>query len=288
MGYNRNIYESIKDPEFANHFLGRLVSDCEYVLNLCMGVYDGYPSSLKATLKHLWAHNIDEQISLMKACKKILDKHRINPGISNEDISDYESKLKELENFNESNSSFQDLTNKIKDLYEDIDEYYMINDEDIDSFIDNIEYANKSELIDGVSDILDLIDDLDDDSDRSDDLKDYKKQFKKILSKLKKYNNLNENSKLKRVRNFNESNSSFQTITNKIRDLYEDIDEYYMIDDEDINSFIDNIEHASKSELIDGINDILDLINDLDDDSDSSDYLEDYRDQFEKILRKLM
>ena len=32
----KDIYENIRDPEFANHFLGRLVSDCEYILNACM------------------------------------------------------------------------------------------------------------------------------------------------------------------------------------------------------------------------------------------------------------
>lgn len=97
-----------------------------------------------------------------------------------------------------------------------------------------------------------------------------------------------ENYRSKFKNSLKESSPSFQSLKKEIKELYEDIDAYYMIDDEYINSFIDEIEHANKSELIDGVNDILDLIDDIDDDSDSSYYLEEYKDQFEKILNKLI
>lgn len=184
--YEKDIYEDIRDPKFANRFLGRLVSDCEYILNACMDAYEsGDVRDRKGALRHLWAQNdVDEQISLMRACKRTLDKHGIESRTSYEDINDYESKLKRIEKFNESNSSFQALKKEIRDLYGDIDAYYMINDEYINSFIDEIEHANKDELIDGVNDILGLIDDIDDDSYRSCSLENYKDKFENILNKL--------------------------------------------------------------------------------------------------------
>lgn len=161
---NRDIYETIKDPEFAEHFLGRLVADCKYILGACMDYYDkGYFTPRKAALTHLWAQDdVDEQISLMRACKKTLDRAKIKSRISDEDIDNYETKLKKLENLKESNSSLQSLKKEIRKLYEEMKKYYLYDDgyfntDEIKYFRRNLRSANKEELIKIVEDILEEI-----------------------------------------------------------------------------------------------------------------------------------
>lgn len=196
MNYNRDIYEEIRDPKFANRFLGRLASDCDYILNACMDAYEkGYANSKKGALIHLWAQNdVDEQISLMRACKRTLDKHKIKSRISNEDINDYESKLKRIEKFNESNSSLQTLKKEIRELYEDMKEYYLndsgyFDTDEIKYFRRNLKSANKRELKKIINYIIDEIDnqiqDEENEFGEADyDLIDYRDSFEEILNKL--------------------------------------------------------------------------------------------------------
>ena len=192
----KDIYEDIRDPKFANRFLGRLASDCEYILNACMDAYDrGDIKDKKGSLRHLWAQNdVDEQISLMRACKRTLDKHKIKSRISDEDIDDYESKLKRVEKFNESNSSFQALKKEIRELYEDmqINYYRDYNYPNTNKkFI--LGYKLKNSTKDNLSSIVEII--LDEINTQikkdkkeygqpDDDLIYYRNRFKEILNKL--------------------------------------------------------------------------------------------------------
>lgn len=192
----KDIYEEIRDPKFANRFLGRLASDCDYILNACMDAYEkGYANSKKGALVHLWAQNdVDEQISLMRACKRTLDKHKIKSRISNEDINDYESKLKRIEKFNESKSSFQALKKEIRELYEDMNEYYLndsgyFDTDEIKYFRRNLKSADKGGLIEIVKDILEEIDSYiqeeEEEFGEADfSLIDYRDNFEEILNKL--------------------------------------------------------------------------------------------------------
>lgn len=205
---NRDIYETIRDPEFAEHFLGRLVADCKYILGACMDYYDkGYFKPRKAALTHLWAQDdVDEQISLMRACKKTLDKAKIKSRISDEDIDNYEAKLKEIENLKESNSSLQSLKKKIRELYEEMKEYYFYDDgyfntDDLKYFRHNLKSANKKELIEIVKDILEEVyeeiqNEEDEFGEADYEIINYKDNFEDILEDLlesvKKHSKLNE------------------------------------------------------------------------------------------------
>lgn len=192
----KDIYEDIRDPKFANQFLGRLVSDCEYILNACMDAYErGEVKDKKGALRHLWAqNNVDEQISLMRACKRTLDKHGIKTRTSYEDINDYESKLKRIEKFNESKSSFQALKKEIRELYEDMNEYYLndsgyFDTDEIKYFRHNLKSADKGGLIEIVKDILEEIDSYiqeeEEEFGEADfSLIDYRDNFEEILNKL--------------------------------------------------------------------------------------------------------
>lgn len=136
----KDIYEEIRDPEFAEHFLGRLVADCKYILGACMDYYDkGYFTPRKAALTHLWAQDdVDEQISLMRACKKTLDKAKIKSRISDEDIDKYEAKLKKIESLKEAST----LSYKTKDG--EVLNFY--NDENFPVSLNEIPYKNDFDL----------------------------------------------------------------------------------------------------------------------------------------------
>ena len=234
MSYNRDIYEEIRDPEFAEHFLGRLVADCEYILGACMDAYEkGYANSKKGALIHLWAQNdVDEQISLMRACKRTLDKHKIKSRISNEDINDYESKLKRIEKFNESNSSLQTLKKEIRELYEDMKEYYLndsgyFDTDEIKYFRHNLKSANKKELINIVEDILEEIyteiqNEEDDFGEADYDIINYRDNFEEILERIK-MSSWKENNLIKRGKSLKEASSlSYKTEDGKMLNFYND------------------------------------------------------------------
>ena len=192
----KDIYENIRDPKFANRFLGRLVSDCEYILNACMDAYEkGYANSKKGALIHLWAQNdVDEQISLMRACKKTLDKAKVKSRISDEDIDRYETKLKRIESLKESNSSFQSIKKELRDLYVEMKGLYLYEDgffntDEIKYFKHNLKAANKKELIEIIKDILEEVyeeirSQEDEFGEAEDEILDYRDNFEEILDKL--------------------------------------------------------------------------------------------------------
>lgn len=204
---NRDIYENIRDPKFASQFLGRLVSDCDYILGACMDAYDkGYCTSRRGALTHLWAKDVDDQISLMRACKKTLDKAKIKSRTSDEDIDRYETKLKRIESLKESNSSFQSIKKEIRDLYTEMKGLYLYEDgffntDEIKYFKRNLKSANKKELIEIVKDILEEVyeeiqSQEDEFGEAEEEIIDYKDNFEDILKDLlksvKKYSELNE------------------------------------------------------------------------------------------------
>lgn len=192
----KDIYEEIRDPKFANRFLGRLASDCDYILNACMDAYEkGYANSKKGALIHLWAQNdVDEQISLMRACKKTLDKAKIKSRTSDEDIDRYETKLKRIESLKESNSPFQSIKKEIRDLYTEMKGLYLYEDgffntDEIKYFKRNLKSANKKELIEIVKDILEEVyeeiqSQEDEFGEAEEEIIDYKDNFEEILDKL--------------------------------------------------------------------------------------------------------
>ena len=192
----KDIYKDIRDPKFANQFLGRLVSDCEYILNACMDAYErGEVKDKKGALRHLWAQNdVDEQISLMRACKRTLDKAKVKSRISDEDIDRYETKLKRIESLKESNSSFQSIKKELRDLYVEMKGLYLYEDgffntDEIKYFKHNLKAANKKELIEIVKDILEEVyeeirSQEDEFGEAEDEILDYRDNFEEILDKL--------------------------------------------------------------------------------------------------------
>lgn len=191
----KDIYENIKDPEFADQFLGRLASDCDYVLNSSMdGSIEGYFKPKNVSLKHLWAKNIDEQISLMRACKKTLDSHKIKSRISDETIDNYELLLKRIEKYNKSKPAFQALKKEIRELYEDMqmsyyEDYDYPNSQKKRMLAYKLKYSTKNDLSSVVESILNEINtqirkDRKEYGQPDDDLIYYRNRFKKILNKL--------------------------------------------------------------------------------------------------------
>lgn len=97
-----DIETAILNTELASRFLGRWVSDCEYILGACQDAIKSFPdTNPKGALKHLWANDIDEQIRLMKKAKSTLDKAKIPTTVTYKDIDMYSKKLHELEDLKE-------------------------------------------------------------------------------------------------------------------------------------------------------------------------------------------
>ena len=100
--FDFDIETAILNTELASRFLGRWVSDCEYILGACQDAIKSFPdTNPKGALKHLWANDIDEQIRLMKKAKSTLDKAKIPTTVTYKDIDMYSKKLHELEGLKE-------------------------------------------------------------------------------------------------------------------------------------------------------------------------------------------
>ena len=96
-------YEHVVDPpdvkpspqEYEYQLLGRLRSDCEYVLNTYDGTVDTGIKNPKLQEKYLWAGNTRDQIAKMRELYSVLkDKPE---WITLEDIDKYERRFNEIQ-----------------------------------------------------------------------------------------------------------------------------------------------------------------------------------------------